>query len=61
MPKTLLPKGHPWCLGEGFRYTPSVHTDLARTFARIRKRQQKEEAKPDDGGNVRALPVRKTG
>jgi hypothetical protein len=38
-----------------------VHTDLARTFARIRKRQQKEEAKPDDGGNVRALPVRKTG
>jgi hypothetical protein len=59
MPKTL-PKGHFSCLGEGFRYTPSVNTDLAKTFARIRKRQQKE-AKPDDGGNVRALPVRKTG
>ena len=61
MPKTL-PKGHASLLGEGFRYTPAVHTDLAKTFARIRQRQSKPaEAKPEDGGNVRALPIRKTG
>ena len=61
MPKTL-PKGHAHLLGEGFRYTPAVHTDLAKTFARIRKRQAKEEPKPDaDAGNVRTLPIRKTG
>ena len=61
MPKTL-PKGHASLLGEGFRYIPAIHTDLAKTFARIRKRQAKEAAKPDaEGGNVRALPIRKTG
>jgi hypothetical protein len=59
MPKTL-PKGHPSLLGTGFRYTPALHTDLATTFARIRERQVKEK-KPEAGGNVRALPIRKPG
>jgi hypothetical protein len=59
MPKTL-PKGHASLLGTGFRYTPSSHTDLAATFARIRERQLKE-TKSEAGGNVRALPIRKPG
>jgi hypothetical protein len=58
MPKTL-PKGHPSCLGAGFRYTPAVHTDLAKTFARVRERQDKQP-KPAESGKVCALPVRKT-
>ena len=55
-PKTL-PKGHAWCLGQGFQYTSSVHTDLAKTFARIRQEQQ--QPKPAESGKVRALPARK--
>ncbi len=54
-----LPKGHASCLGTGFRYTPASHTDLAKTFARIRK--QARARKPADGGNVRSLPIRKLG
>jgi len=30
MSKTL-PKGHASCLAPGFKYTPSAHTDLAKT------------------------------
>jgi hypothetical protein len=60
MPKTTLPKGHPSLLGGGFRYTPAVNTDLAKTFARIR-RQQLKEPKREENGNVHALPVRKSG
>jgi hypothetical protein len=60
MPIRTLPKGHASLLGAGFRYTPASHTDLAKTFARIRERQQKE-AKPEAGRNVRALPIRKPG
>ena len=59
MPKTL-PKGHASLLGTGFRYTPAFHTDLRTTFARVRERQLKE-TKPETGGNVRALPIRKPG
>ena len=62
MPKNpikTLPKGHPSLLGAGFRYTSSVHTDIAKTFARVRDQQQKQP-KPPDAGNVCALPVRKT-
>ena len=59
MPKTL-PKGHASLLGTGFRYVPASHTDLGATFARIRERQLKEK-KPEAGGNVRALPIRKPG
>jgi hypothetical protein len=56
-PKTL-PKGHAWCLGQGFHYTSSVHTDLAKTFARIREAQQQQPKSPESG-KVRALPARK--
>ena len=57
-PKTL-PKGHESLLGAGFRYTSAVHTDLAKTFARVRE-QQRKQPKPADTGNVCTLPVRKT-
>ena len=57
--RKILPKGHSSLLGTGFRYTPAVHTDLAKTFARIREQQQKQ-AKSADTSNVCALPVRKT-
>jgi hypothetical protein len=52
----LLPKGHVSCLSQGFRYTPAAGTDVAKTFARIR-RQLKAEAKPP--ANVH--PLRKSG
>jgi len=41
MPNTL-PKGHLSCLSNAFRYTPAVSTNVADTFARI-KRQLKEQ------------------
>jgi hypothetical protein len=52
----LLPKGHVSCLSQGFRYTPAAVTDVAKTFARIR-RQLKAEAKAPT--NVH--PLRKSG
>ena len=52
----LLPKGHVSCLSRGFRYTPAAGTDLAKTFARIR-RQLKAEARVP--ANVH--PLRKSG
>jgi hypothetical protein len=33
----VLPKGHRSCLSAAFRYTPAVHTNIANTFARIRR------------------------
>jgi hypothetical protein len=59
MPKTL-PKGHLSCLASQFKYTPAAHTDLAKTFARIRRRHLRERA-AGDTPNVHALPVRKVG
>lgn len=59
MRKITLPKGHPSLLGGGFKYTPAVKTDLAKTFERIR-RQQVKEPKRVENGNVHALPVRKS-
>jgi hypothetical protein len=59
MPKTL-PKGHVSCLNTKFKYVPAASTDLAKTFARIRRRQLKAQ-QPDEAGNVRALPIRKSG
>jgi hypothetical protein len=57
MSKTL-PKGHASCLAPGFKYTPSVHTDLAKTFARIRRRLK---LKPDsEQGNARPLHQKKS-
>ena len=58
MTKTL-PKGHASCLTTAFTYTPASHTDLAKTFARLRERQEKAK-KGADSGNVRALQTRKT-
>ena len=55
MQKTL-PKGHTSCLSPNFKYTPSAHTDLAKTFARIGR-----PLKPKPGseqGNVRPLHQR---
>jgi hypothetical protein len=39
MPHTL-PKGHLSCLSKTFRYTPAVCTNIAETFARIRRELQ---------------------
>ena len=36
MTKTL-PKGHVSCLSNAFRYTPALNTNVAGTFARIRR------------------------
>lgn len=33
----LLPKGHVSCLSSSFRYTPATHTNIANTFARIKR------------------------
>jgi hypothetical protein len=60
-PKTL-PKGHVSCLAPSFTYTPAANTDLAKSFAQIRRRllsEQKTQAATL--GNVRGLPARKAG
>lgn len=51
-----LPKGHASCLSPAFRYIPAAGTDIAKTFARIR-RQLKAQAK--EPCNVH--PLRKAG
>lgn len=33
----VLPKGHRSCLSGAFRYTPAVQTNIADTFARIKR------------------------
>jgi len=41
-----LPKGHTSCLSSQFMYTPASHTDLGKTFVRIKlqlRRQSEEE------------------
>jgi hypothetical protein len=35
-----------------FRYTPSAHTDLRKTFARVRREMRKQENAPLTDGNV---------
>lgn len=55
-----LPKGHASLLTPKFKYTPAANTDLAKTFARIRRRQTKQQ-KPEEAVNVHTLPVRKIG
>ena len=55
MQKTL-PKGHASCLSPAFKYTPSTHTDLGKTFARIRG--QRKGQSEDDRAKVRSLPAR---
>jgi hypothetical protein len=40
-----------------FRYTKSIDTDIRKTFARIRREQQKQaRAQPGDGSGV-VLPI----
>jgi hypothetical protein len=41
MPNTL-PKGHLSCLSSAFRYTPAVRTNIAETFARVRRELQEQ-------------------
>lgn len=40
--KKILPKGHLSCYAKGFRYKTAASTDVARTFARVRKRMEEE-------------------
>lgn len=40
----VLAKGHASCLSAGFRYTPAASTDIAKTFARIRRELRHREA-----------------
>ena len=37
---SILPKGHLSCLSSAFRYTPAVSTNIAETFARIKRELQ---------------------
>lgn len=41
---TRLPKGHRSLLDPAFRYTPAAGTDIARTFARLKREQRLAEA-----------------
>ena len=51
-----LPKGHTSCLSPQFKYTSATHTDLGKTFARI-KRQLKAQPEEDQANlNVYSLP-----
>jgi hypothetical protein len=48
MQKTL-PKGHTSCLSSQFKYTSATHTDLGKTFARIKQqlKGQSERGRAD--------------
>lgn len=58
MNKLVLPKGHTSILSPGFKYAPAAGTDVAKTFARIR-RQLKQAERP--AANVAVLKPRKAG
>jgi hypothetical protein len=49
-------------LDPSFRYTSSLHTDVRKTFQRIRREQQGNTPRPvvlgDGGGNVLAIQRR---
>jgi len=49
------------CLDSNFKYTPASHTDLAKTFARIKRERQLKRSTPAPLGNVQALLIRKGG
>ena len=55
----LLPKGHVSCLSEGFRYTRASNTNVAKTFARVRRQLGRQEQPATQ--NVCVLPQRKLG
>ena len=48
-----LPKGHTSCLSSQFKYTSATHTDLGKTFARI-KQQLKGQS---DGERAKVCPL----
>jgi hypothetical protein len=39
-------------LDPSFRYTKSIDTDIRKTFARIRREQQKQARMPADGAAI---------
>ena len=47
-------------LSPDFRYVPALRTDVARTFARIR-REQREQAKQQHDVATAIIPIRETG
>ena len=51
-----LPKGHTSCLSSQFKYTSATHTDLGKTFARI-KQQLKGQS---DGERANVHPLLKS-
>ena len=53
-----LPKGHKSCLSPEFTYTSATHTDLGKTFARI-KLQLREQSK-HNRTKVWPLPSKKS-
>lgn len=59
MPNTL-PKGHLSCLSNAFRYTPAVSTNVADTFARI-KRQLKEQETSGSASSEQMGPLTVSG
>lgn len=46
----------PSLLDPKFRYVPAGETDVAKTFARIRKQMKEAEAAKKSGAKVTALP-----
>ena len=56
--KKTLAKGHTSCLSSEFKYTSATHTDLEKTFARIRRQLKGQSEK--DRAKVCALPARRS-
>lgn len=49
----------PSLMDPGFRYVPASRTNVAATFARIRRQQKESEAAKKPASNVKALPPKK--
>jgi hypothetical protein len=49
----VLPKGHRSCLSVAFRYTPAVHTNIANTFARVKRELTERSEVPDSAPQAR--------
>ena len=56
MNKLQLPNGLPSILSRQFRYVRAADTDVAKTFARVRRELEREARPPD---NVSPLTARK--
>jgi hypothetical protein len=52
--RKTLPKGHTSCLSSEFTYTSATHTDLGKTFARIK--QQLKGQSEGKRANICPLP-----